>query len=519
MEGITRLISNQFGTKFDFLRLKNVQVFKPSGQVIVTLFYPCDKQISEEEKQSIKDLLFQKLEIENLRIKIVKSYLEASVIKNDIYSFITQNHKLVSSSIKNEDIEVRVSDLSVYIKLTLASRTIVYFENAKLLQAIKTYLEKKYIADFYMEIIEDENRLKDVDLDADVIFSLPTVTPRYEVESIKKIAGKEIAPRPEYIKNIKGKKNSVILGGIIENFKERSFTIKKGKKAGEQKAFFTFDLNDGKKIESIIFSNKANYDNLSKLENGLFVYGLGNVEYNKYGTLCYHIKDLYLARVKDISEWEHHDDKVDLSKAKQVVKIEKMETLVQDSLFGKVKTYDDTINGKTIVVYDLETTGLDTDKCEIIEIGAVKIVDGAICERFETLVKPTIPIPKDTSAINHITDDMVENAPSINTVIIDFYKFVGSAILAGHNIIGFDNKVLFRVAETFGLHFNNEILDTLIFARRKIFLAHYTLGTLAKYYKVPLIDAHRAWNDAYANAQVLLEMCRNDGNVKVGGKI
>lgn len=96
----------------------------------------------------------------------------------------------------------------------------------------------------------------------------------------------------------------------------------------------------------------------------------------------------------------------------------------------------------TFVAFDLETTGLSQSKDEIIEIGAVKftvyddngIVRPKEISTFQTLVKPPMMIPDEATRINHITNQMVENAPTINKVLRDFTVFCGqSAILIAHN--------------------------------------------------------------------------------------
>lgn len=96
----------------------------------------------------------------------------------------------------------------------------------------------------------------------------------------------------------------------------------------------------------------------------------------------------------------------------------------------------------TFVAFDLETTGLSQNKDEIIEIGAVKftvyddngIVRPKEISTFQTLVKPPMMIPDEATRINHITNQMVENAPTINKVLRDFTVFCGqSAILIAHN--------------------------------------------------------------------------------------
>lgn len=88
-----------------------------------------------------------------------------------------------------------------------------------------------------------------------------------------------------------------------------------------------------------------------------------------------------------------------------------------------------------IIAFDLETTGLDAAREEIIEIGAVPIIDGVVREdcHFHTLVDPFRPIPPDATAVNGITNEMVKGRPRIDVVLPEFLRYVGGHELLAHN--------------------------------------------------------------------------------------
>ena len=93
--------------------------------------------------------------------------------------------------------------------------------------------------------------------------------------------------------------------------------------------------------------------------------------------------------------------------------------------------------------------------------------------------------------------------------VYDFYDFCTGCLLCGHNAIGFDFKFIKKAAEKAGLHFKNQIIDTLILARTSsLRLANYKLGTIVSALGLTLEGAHRAYNDAFATAQVLLGLCK-----------
>ena len=87
----------------------------------------------------------------------------------------------------------------------------------------------------------------------------------------------------------------------------------------------------------------------------------------------------------------------------------------------------------TYVVFDIETTGFSPVKNRIIEIGAVKVVDGVITDKFSTFVNPDVPIPFDIEKLTSINDAMVLPYPKIDVILPRFLEFVGDAVLVAHN--------------------------------------------------------------------------------------
>lgn len=157
---------------------------------------------------------------------------------------------------------------------------------------------------------------------------------------------------------------------------------------------------------------------------------------------------------------------------------------------------------KDYVAFDLETTGLDVENDSIIEIGALKVINGKVSERFMEFVKPAKPISPMITNITGITNEMVGNARPTEEIIRDFVDFCGDYILVGHNIL-FDYKFTKKYALEYGLSFEKKGLDTLRIARKTLRqLESKSLGGLCDYYNITNQSAHRAYHDALATAKI-----------------
>ena len=159
-----------------------------------------------------------------------------------------------------------------------------------------------------------------------------------------------------------------------------------------------------------------------------------------------------------------------------------------------LKLYED---GATFVAFDTETTGLKADKAKLLEIGAVSFNKDGVIGTFEQLINPCCPIPPEAERVNHISQEMVQDAPLEEQVLPDFLSFIGNSVLIAHNA-GFDLAFINTALQRAGYNrLRNYTTDTLQLAR-SVFpqLCSHTLQFLASYFKIEVHNAHRALDDA-----------------------
>lgn len=175
----------------------------------------------------------------------------------------------------------------------------------------------------------------------------------------------------------------------------------------------------------------------------------------------------------------------------------------------KGQTLDD-----TYVVFDIETTGFSPVTNRIIEIGAVKVENGQVTDRFSTFVNPEVPIPFEIEKLTGINDSMVIDAETIECVLPRFLEFVGDAALVAHNA-NFDVSFIKENAKRQDIPVDFTYVDTVGMARMLLTgQAKYTLDAVAKTLKVSLENHHRAVDDAECTAQIFLklaEMLKKEG--------
>ena len=168
---------------------------------------------------------------------------------------------------------------------------------------------------------------------------------------------------------------------------------------------------------------------------------------------------------------------------------------------------DETIKSP-FVVFDIESTGLDKKKCKVIEIGAVKIQDGKIVDRWSTFVNPGVKIPKNITELTSITDSMVRNAEPFEKQIDAFIDFCKGCVMVAHNA-NFDMGFMKEEAKNCGRSFDFPYLDTLMLARCMFTkLPNHKLDTLCKHLGVINAHHHRAVDDAEATALAFIKMLK-----------
>ena len=176
---------------------------------------------------------------------------------------------------------------------------------------------------------------------------------------------------------------------------------------------------------------------------------------------------------------------------------------------GKGQTLD-----QSFVVFDIETTGFSPITNKIIEIGAVKVVNGEITERFSTFVNPEVPIPFEIEKLTGINDSMVIDSETIEVILPQFLAFVGDAMLVAHNA-NFDVSFIKENAKRMDIPVDFTYVDTVGIARTLLTAqAKYTLDAVAKTLGISLENHHRAVDDAECTAEIFVKfiaMLKKDG--------
>lgn len=155
------------------------------------------------------------------------------------------------------------------------------------------------------------------------------------------------------------------------------------------------------------------------------------------------------------------------------------------------------------IALDLETTGLDSTKDKIVEIGMVKIENGKIIDTYQTLVQPNCPLSVIIKRLTGIDDQMLINAPSVSVVLPEVLKFIGQNKILGHNVL-FDCNFLEVALKRpfFGDYYDTLELSRIVFPAFK----SHRLGDLCAYLSIPLGTTHRALDDAIYSYKLYEEL-------------
>lgn len=171
---------------------------------------------------------------------------------------------------------------------------------------------------------------------------------------------------------------------------------------------------------------------------------------------------------------------------------------------------DTPLSDLTYAVFDTETTGLLPHKDEIVQIGAVRVVNGRIVagERLDQLVNPGCPIPPASTKVHHVTDAMVQNAPDIGKAGALFHSFASNSVIVAHNA-PFDMAFLHRHKARMDVEWDHPILDTVLLSAVLFGASQtHTLDALCDRLEVTIPPElrHTALGDAQATAEVLVRM-------------
>lgn len=399
-------------------------------------------------------------------------------------------------------------------------------------------------------------------------------TPQIVQSSIRPLYGRSIRGKMIPISSISGDSGRIVVWGDV-------FDIEKKVTKSGDKNIFTIDITDytGSTTAKIFNSIKesAVIDNIKK---GDTIVVQGDVEYDKYaGELVVNARSVGTAqkvKVVDNAEkkrvelhmhtnmsqmdavtsagdlvnrayqWGHKAvaitdhgvaqafpdamkaaDKINKDEEKIKV-IYGVEAYFMDDLVESVKGDADTDFDGTFICFDIETTGLSAARDKITEIGAVKVENGIITDKFSTFVNPEMPIPQKITQLTGITDEMVNDAPSQSEAVSAFLEFAGDNVLVAHNA-PFDTSFIAKACEDMGREYNYTSIDTVAISRAILTdIKNCKLDTVAKFLRLGEFNHHRATDDAEMLAKIFITLCRrltddfgitktNDINTKIAG--
>ncbi len=523
IEKFLSFIDEKTEGKFTFLKLKNLSFNKTTNALKTEFIYPAQEQLADADRkeivQAIKEYL-QKAKAEvSLKVEINKSFVESDLVFGKVKDFLAQNYKAIFSAFDFKNLTVLCEEkVKVYFKLekNLSER----FEEQKIEKKLLEHLEKNFCAQFEISFSQTEEESFDEDLltkriaeireksDFDALLSASQE--KYFLLDKKPFIGTDITFNPRFIKTISRPMDTCVVAGKLSNLTEKSFkkkskkTDENGEAIFEEKPYFKFQLRDDTgAINGVIFPTKAAYHKMHLLKEGNILAVQGRVtKFNE----AFEINAEKISFCTLPSREENLKNVVNIVDGYRFVRPRKYSVQQQTSLF-KEKEPSKEILKNTFVVYDFETTGIDSANEEIIEIGALKIENGQFTEEFSTLVKPTKRIPPDATRVNKITDEMVADSLPIERVLGDFFQFCKGAQLVGYNNISFDKAFLDKAGAKVGINFEHSQIDVLLLARQKLNgLKHYNLGSVAKNLNVELTDAHRALSDVIATAEIFLKL-------------
>ena len=433
-------------------------------------------------------------------------------------------------------------------------------------------------AEFYQEEAETAKQREEIHAEnttAEIEFREGKFsTPQIVQSSIRPLYGRSIRGKMIPISSISGDSGRIVVWGDV-------FDIEKKVTKSGDKNIFTIDITDytGSTTAKIFNSIKesAVIDNIKK---GDTIVVQGDVEYDKYaGELVVNARSVGTAqkvKVVDNAEkkrvelhmhtnmsqmdavtsagdlvnrayqWGHKAvaitdhgvaqafpdamkaaDKINKDEEKIKV-IYGVEAYFMDDLVESVKGDADTGFDGTFICFDIETTGLSAARDKITEIGAVKVENGIITDKFSTFVNPEMPIPQKITQLTGITDEMVKDAPSQSEAVSAFLEFAGDNVLVAHNA-PFDTSFIAKACEDMGREYNYTSIDTVAISRAILTdIKNCKLDTVAKFLRLGEFNHHRATDDAEMLAKIFITLCRrltddfgitktNDINTKIAG--
>lgn len=471
---------------------------------LVTVKLITDKVFTEENRaQALKTARAYVPQAFGCEVEISKLTPDCEMVKNKIYEALKNNFKAVSVTLGEEDIKVektaRGFEFVIFVMPSLS------FGNMP--EVVTAYLKKSFCGEFYGKCERNLKLAKDLEVEEEhenIEFEIPIRS--FEIENFSFLEGQEIQKTAIYLSDLNFESEKVAICGTIEDIRERTYTNAKN----QEKVYYSFIISDTTAMLRVTyFTRQKSIDKIKALKIGDSIVMTGKTEVYK-GDLRFTANVIDYGSIPQNFVPEKRASKP-VPKYYEAVKPQPFSDISQTDMFSDT-TIPECLKKDTFVVFDLETTGLNSTPSsgnmdKIIEIGAYKITDGVIKESFTTFINPEKKLSEEIINLTGITEEMVADAPNYEKVMPDFFKFCAGSILVGHNIAGFDFKFVDYYCAKLGYMLERKIIDTIPLSQELLFLSNYKLNTVADKFGITF-NHHRAIDDAYVTAKIFIELIK-----------
>jgi DNA polymerase III epsilon subunit family exonuclease len=481
-----------------------------------------DKTYSAREEAEALDITQSFLpEGFTAKMKIIKRVPDAEMIRAKIFDYVSAKFPAAAAFLEEQSIHVELLSSGAQFFFSIASGEQALFSSARILDEVSAYLSGIFCGSFYgnVRIVEKQEPKEELleELPEEEEVEQKEIR-RFPVWNYAKLDGADEQPHwATYMADIGAQEGTFAVCGTITYIEEKTY-MRHNEKTGAdvEKSRFSISITDGTgSVRTTYFPKKTTVEKVRELKAGDKIVIIGaNEEYNgntsfkaakiNYGTPPEEFTPV-ARKGKPVPKFYH------------TVFPEPYVDYTQAGFFDSLEKPED-LKKHTFVVFDLETTGLNNNPAmgrmdKIIEIGAVKIVDGEMSEKFSSFVACPDKLSKEIVDLTGITDEDLIGAPEIDKVIADFFKFADGAILVGHNVT-FDYRFVQYYAEQNGYMFDQKQMDTLILAQQILRgqLPNYKLNSVADYYGFTF-NHHRAFDDACVTAKVFIELIKKRGKI------
>lgn len=483
-------------------RISSVDIKKSTRSVRFTVI--CDQAVSETHKEKVLSIINESVpdSFHGVSVEIKKIVTDKELIEDFIHRFIVERYRSISHAVFREDITAETSgEVSRYV-IRATESTAQYFERNRVLSEINEELCLNFCGLFSGEIVPKQatdNAKEILSSYVETACNIEEITYRtLKVNGVVEIDDATKKDVAVYIADAVQPVDEITLAGKITSIRQKE--TKTGK------PFYIIDFSDTTAgTGGTYFPTKRVLEKVAELKEGDGIIVTGSMEiYND--SLSFRIRKLNRCTFpEDFVPEEKEGKKAEAFYTR--IFPEPVEEIKQADMFDDGNDVPACLMGRTFVVFDLETTGKNVLVDTITEVGAVKIVDGKITEKFGTLVNPEQPISQFITDLTGIDDAMVKDAPKYSEIVADFYKFTDGATLVAHNA-DFDCKFVRHLGKKEGYYYNHDSIDTVQFARDVLpTLSNHKLNTVADHFGFEFRH-HRAWADALVTAQIFLELVK-----------